>query len=144
MEPKTNDKFPNHLIYPDGRVYSKRLERFMKPHENSNGYLRVTIGGGKHTLLHRLILETFTGPPPKNMKRPSCNHIDGNKKNNHYLNLEWMERGYNTRLGHPGLLSQEKYDQIIDLYNTKKYSFRAIGRIVGCDHKTVISHVRST
>lgn len=43
-------------------------------------------------LIHRLIAATFI-PNPEN--KPFVNHKDGNKKNNHIFNLEWVTRQEN-------------------------------------------------
>lgn len=49
--------------------------------------------------VHRLVAVTFIGPPPEG--KPWVNHKDGNKKNNHFLNLEWTSPSENI---------QHKYD----------------------------------
>lgn len=46
----------------------------------------------KHILLHRVVASAFI-PNPNNY--PQINHIDGNKLNNHYKNLEWCDRSHN-------------------------------------------------
>lgn len=58
-------------------------KRVLQP--NTKGYLRVMING-KNLLVHRLVAEKYV-PNPEN--KPQVNHIDGNKLNNHYTNLEW-------------------------------------------------------
>ncbi len=80
-----------YLIYNDGRIYSKNVNRFVKP-SNSNGYLAISIVSkekGKITRrIHRLIALHFVenaNPTIFNV----VDHIDGNKNNNHYLNLRW-------------------------------------------------------
>lgn len=54
---------------------------------------------GKHNtvLVHRIVALTFLGEPPEpNM---TVNHIDGNRKNNHVENLEWLSLADNIRHG---------------------------------------------
>lgn len=62
---------------------------------NLKGYRRVDvcIGQRKSTkLVHRLVAEHFI-PNPNNL--PYVNHIDGNKANNHMINLEWCSHQEN-------------------------------------------------
>jgi hypothetical protein len=71
-----------------GRVYSLFLNRIIKPFRNQKGYLRLDLRGKKRTtkVVHRLVLETFTGPQPK----LQVNHKNGIKDDNRLENLEWV------------------------------------------------------
>jgi hypothetical protein len=82
MEMKENK---NYLIYNDGKVFSQKAGRFLKPILMNNGYYYVMINR-KMYLIHRLVLEHFHINPDS---KPCCNHKDGNKLNNNYDNLEW-------------------------------------------------------
>ena len=54
-------------------------------------------GKSKTVLVHRIVALTFLGEPPEpNM---TVNHIDGNRKNNHVENLEWLSLADNIRHG---------------------------------------------
>ena len=54
---------------------------------------------GKHNtvLVHRIVALTFLGEPPES--NMTVNHIDGNRKNNHVENLEWLSLADNIRHG---------------------------------------------
>jgi len=76
----------NYIIYSDGKVYSKISNKFLKPQNNRNGYLRVYIAG-KLYYVHRLVAKKFI-PNPDNL--PCVDHIDGDKTNNDVSNLRWV------------------------------------------------------
>lgn len=77
---------PNYLITEDGKIYSKTSKKFLSPATNDNGYLVVSLEG-KNKRVHRLVATEYI-PNPEN--KPEVNHIDGDKKNNHVVNLEWV------------------------------------------------------
>lgn len=98
MEPKRY-KNTDYIIYPDGQVYSEKSQRFLKPSLCHNGYLKVGLhydGKRKQFRVHRLVAECFI-PNPDNLQQ--VNHIDENKQNNHYSNLEWCSNKYNSNYG---------------------------------------------
>lgn len=66
--------------------------KYLKPWI-TKGYLYITIDGKKY-LLHRLIAQCFL---KKQLKHTEVNHKDGNKKNNHIDNLEWVTRCENIK-----------------------------------------------
>lgn len=47
----------------------------------------------RHKYIHRLVAETWLLKPEN---KDEVNHIDGNKLNNNYLNLEWVNRKENV------------------------------------------------
>lgn len=71
-------------------------ERILKPILGNNGYLFVGLKQHNNipSLIHRLVLETFVGPCPKDME---CRHLDGNPKNNCLENLRWGTRYENQQ-----------------------------------------------
>lgn len=75
----------NYLIYSDGRVFSVRRNKFLKPQYRGRGYLWVNLGG-KVCYVHRLVLEAFVGLCPSGMV---SRHLDGDMKNNCAENLAW-------------------------------------------------------
>lgn len=61
----------------------------------SNGYYSVTLNnkGKRRFTVHRLVAEMFIDNPEN---KAEVNHIDGNKLNNCYTNLEWATKSENT------------------------------------------------
>lgn len=73
--------------------------KILTPRLHSNGYLRVMFSiNGKHSdrYMHRLVVSAFCDNQ-KPQKYKEVNHIDGNKVNNCYSNLEWCDRSYNNK-----------------------------------------------
>lgn len=72
-----------YYVSADGDVYSTYSKKFLKPHIDKDGYLRVDIHS-KHMKVHKLVYIVWIGPIPENMQ---INHIDDDKLHNHYSNL---------------------------------------------------------
>ena len=73
--------------HPNGALRIR--PRLMKFETTCHGYFRVTFcrnGNRKKLLVHRLVAEAFLEVVGD---RPDVNHIDGDRKNNTTLNLEW-------------------------------------------------------
>lgn len=82
-----------------------------------------------------MVAINYIGEPPKNLKDPTINHIDGNILNNHYTNLEWVERGYNSSirkntgkgsLNHEAKLNEEQVKEICELLIQTDLSYQEI------------------
>ena len=76
----------------------KRPEKWkqIKLQDNGHGYLRVGIGNGKYRRVHQLVAELYT---PGYFEGAEVDHIDCNKHNNHYTNLQWCTPEYNRKKG---------------------------------------------
>lgn len=84
-------------IVSNNNGFRKTPERLLKQSTHSNGYLVVTLckeNVKKKKRVHRLVALAFK-KNPKNLKE--VNHIDGDKKNNYYNNLEWCTRSENVK-----------------------------------------------
>ncbi len=79
----------NYLISENGDIFSKRSQKVLKPQINKGGYLQLTLyldGEKTNCRIHRLVGRYFL----KEISGLQINHIDCNKLNNHYSNLEYV------------------------------------------------------
>lgn len=79
----------NYGVDEYGNVYSIKKNKKLTPKKNHDGYLRIQLwknGKCEFVSIHRLVAEEYI-PNPNNY--PIVNHLDGDKQNNHYTNLEW-------------------------------------------------------
>jgi len=79
----------NYVVYENGDIYNIKMKRFLKPVLNYRYMIVLLYKNGKRKkyYVHRLVAEAFCS------KKANCNtvnHIDLNKQNNHYKNLEWV------------------------------------------------------
>lgn len=67
----------------------------LKPRIHTGGYVRVTLpvpAGRVDRYIHRLVAQAFIENPNNEQY---VNHIDGDKKNNAVVNLEWVNKREN-------------------------------------------------
>lgn len=96
LDPVELPEYPGYVVYFDGRVYSKKRNKFLIVSKNNNTYytVRLYLGKPTHEYIHRLVGLAFV-PNPLNL--PEINHKDGNKANNHYTNIEWVTEAQNIQ-----------------------------------------------
>lgn len=91
------NNYSNYRIFPDGRIYSEFINKFITPTFDSGKYLQVTLvndeGERKTIKVHRLVASAFI---PNLDECREINHKDFNKENNSVSNLEWCNRKYNV------------------------------------------------
>ena len=93
--------FTKYEVYEDGRIWSYKSKKFLKPQTKKDGYQQVTLsdneGNIKKYRLHRVVYEAVSGEPiPEGMQ---INHIDERKGNNQKSNLNLMTRKQNINFG---------------------------------------------
>jgi len=113
-----------------GKVYSWKSQKYLKPIKQNTGYHTVSLHKDKKIkihFIHRLVAQTFLENP---LHKKQVNHKDLNKTNNSVFNLEWVTCGENIkhsiengqRLGEKNGNSKLTPNQIIEI--REKYKFR--------------------
>lgn len=86
-------------ISENGDIWSEYSKKIRKTTTGTTEYHRVTLnkdGESKHFNIHRLVAMSFVKNP---YNKKYVNHIDENKNNNHYSNLEWCTQKENVNWG---------------------------------------------
>jgi hypothetical protein len=98
---KRINEFPNYYIFNIGEVFSiKRnilLRKCLNRPSKKDAYFQVGLRGEnkiKVVRIHQLVAQYFIDNPNG---YKVINHIDSNKLNNHYKNLEWVSASQNTK-----------------------------------------------
>ena len=117
-----------YLVSNFGRCFSIRKNK-IKPLESNNcGYLRLQCYDGrrrKKFFVHRLVAALFV---PGYQEGCVVDHIDGDKSNNMFTNLEWVSRSENNKRAYDTGLrvgKREKIPCFIEI-NGKKLYFNSI------------------
>lgn len=108
-------------------------EVVLKQTKGNSGYLTVVLckyGERKTCRVHRLVAEAFI---PNLEGKQSVNHIDGDKTNNFYLNLEWctpkenIQHAYANNLisniGENAVLAKFSSEDILEIFKLYKNNF---------------------
>lgn len=80
-----------------GLIWNKQKEKWQSQTQNPNGYMKVQLNfmrKKKQLLVHRLVALYFI---PNPYEHPLVNHKDGDKTNNDWKNLEWMDVSGNAQ-----------------------------------------------
>lgn len=89
--------FPNdYLVSDEGKVYSKRTNKILRPGCDKDGYLThiLCVNGERHTVkAHRLVAMAFI---PNLDNKPAIDHINENKQDNRVSNLRWVTNKENS------------------------------------------------
>lgn len=98
----TNLNHPKYLISSYGRIYNLYSNRYLKPTQNGEGYLRIKLRRNnsnpkdtKQWFVHNLVLDTFIGERPKDN---ICRHYPNPDKTcNNINNLQWGTQSENIQ-----------------------------------------------
>ena len=142
-------KFGRYTITQDAEIFNVVTQKIVAQHIRENGYkychLMTSDGGQYSYAIHRLVGWEFV-LTNRNISL-QINHIDGNKLNNHYTNLEWVTGAENVqhaiRTGltpaHPNQgethgmskLTDEDVHRICKILENPKVSYEAVANAIG-------------
>ncbi len=94
---RTVEDFPAYEVSNTGLVRRRATEALIAGHILQNGYRQVGLFRDKKPVfrvVHRLVIVAFRGAVPQGME---VNHKDGDKRNNHIDNLEFVTHRQNMR-----------------------------------------------
>lgn len=101
-----------------GAIRNKLTGHVLVGDTNSSGYRRVCLYKKGHdpekerVFIHRMVAEYFV---PNKYCLPEVNHIDGDKMNNTFSNLEWVSRAENEL--HSKHLGTKPYHPFLVIYS---------------------------
>lgn len=116
--------YENYEVFEDGRIWSYKRKKFLKPKLEKDGYQRVGLydneGKRKWYFVHRVIYEAVSGEHiPEGM---DVNHINEVKTDNRFSNLNIMTRKENINWGtgiercHKALINNPKRSKQVGAY----------------------------
>lgn len=149
-----------YIINDKDEFFNTRTGNKLKTTNTVDGYVSICLmkKGGGTTLLkvHRLLMMAFR--PVDDMDKKQVNHIDGNKHNNCFDNLEWVtpkeniRHAWRTGLSNSDYLQGEKtnfnhYSEkqaktVIELLKSQKYTDKQIAEITGLPSRSFIAKIR--
>ena len=127
--------YPNYLIYPDGRVYSKKTKIFMKPYINNMGYKLVRLceeGKTKVFLIHRLVAIKYIPNDYPSINK-EIDHINRDTLDNRIENLRWSNRSENNQ--NTGVSKNNKLGIKNISYNKARNTYHFVKEIRGEIHR---------
>jgi hypothetical protein len=136
-------QFGIYSIYSDGKVWSNKNNKFLKPTLDKRGYYRIGLsfnGKSKTFKLHRLVAEMFI---PKIEGKNQVNHINGIKIDNRIENLEWCNNAENQKHAWDNNLNRSSYKKIVLDTQTGVFydSATELANLIGVKRSTLISHL---
>lgn len=144
---KEIENFRDYKISNLGRVMNKD-NRILKNLDNGKGYLFIKLKGAKF-YIHRLVAKHFVVNINNKIQ---VNHIDGNKSNNNFENLEWVNNAENQQHAFKNnlkkkfklrrKLSENEISEIYYLYSNKIATREELSKRFNIS-KQIISNIKT-
>lgn len=131
-----------YAVTADGQVWSYLTKQFMSQYDNGQGYLYVNLyKDGKHNRkrINKLVALAYLGEPPADGRKYVADHIDGNRKNNHKDNIQWITQSENVKKGNIHFSRPHRPVRCVETGEVFKNQTEA-GRAIG-KHKYGINNV---
>lgn len=126
-----------------------KVKKCISVYREGSAYVRIPLrknGERKWHHTHRLVAEAFISNPHN---LPVVNHVDGDKKNCRYDNLEWCTYYDNHQHAHDmglrtdyKLFAEDKF-KICEVYYANKATVKQLATKYGVSESTIYKHIRS-
>lgn len=130
--------FSRYDISNYGQIRLNKSMKILSPSINENGYYHILLtykkNKRKNYYIHTLVAYMFCNKPD-NYRDLVVNHIDENKVNNHFKNLEWITQKMNV-VHSVGIKINQiniKTNEIINIFDCIKDAARSLGKKHGSD-----------
>ena len=139
---KLIEGFENYYITEEGKVWSEKSQKFMKPHLDKYGYEIIAISedsyNRKKFKVHRLVAKAFL-PNPED--KPMVCHKNHDRADNRVENLVWGTHKENMQMS----VDDDRFisvprptrQKIRAMYNTGKYTMQQLAAMFGIGYNTV-------
>lgn len=111
-----------YVITPCGQILKRRGKGLIKQFPDKDGYLKFAStqdSGTVNRFVHRIVYEAFVGPIPPGW---TVDHIDEDKTNNHYSNLQLLTAVDNVVKGNARhWLAVSPEGQLVEIYNLRQF-----------------------
>ena len=143
-----------------GDVRNDKTSKILHTKKDKDGYLTIMlcvneiVSGNTHKRksfrISQLVARTYIGEPPLDMFDPTVDHIDGDIENNHFTNLQWLERGKNSSIrnnkgvgsqNHEAILCENQVYEICNLLLHTELSLQEIANKYNVG-KSTISNIK--
>ena len=134
--------YSGYEFYEDGKVFSYKVNRFLKPILGKDGYFHLDLidnnGNRKTHSLNNWICRAFYGNPP--FEGAEAMHLDENPLNCHYKNLKWGTHQENINYGSRTIKNAISHQKSIAQYDCNNNFLNIFSSIKEASEKTNTSY----